>query len=61
PSLLPTLVLTSTSRGETVASLTGPTVALLNSRYNNASHNQHYGTKDFSSRAKDLLDGFRKW
>ncbi|MDO3436344.1 hypothetical protein QWJ46_27165, partial [Rhizobium sp. CBN3] len=23
--------------------------------------NQHYGTKDFSSRAKDLLDGFRKW
>jgi hypothetical protein len=32
-SLLPTLTLTSASKSETVASLTGPTVALLNSRY----------------------------
>ncbi|WP_210167014.1 hypothetical protein, partial [Rhizobium acidisoli] len=37
--------LTSTSKGETVASLTGPTVALLNSSYNNISHKQIYGTR----------------
>ena len=38
-SLLPTLALTSVSRGETVASLTGPTVALLNSPYRDLRHN----------------------
>ncbi|WP_225246465.1 proline racemase family protein [Agrobacterium tomkonis] len=36
--------MTSASRGETVASLTGPTVALLNSPYIQRSHKINYGT-----------------
>jgi hypothetical protein len=43
-SLLPTLVLTSASRGETVASLTGPTFALLNLPYTPVRRKQIYGT-----------------
>jgi hypothetical protein len=38
------LALTSASRGETVASLTGPTVALLNSPYNRKFDKLYYGT-----------------
>ncbi|WP_247749409.1 hypothetical protein [Rhizobium sp. L245/93] len=43
-SLVPTLMLTSASKGETVACLTGPTVALLNSRYMSKLRKVGYGT-----------------
>jgi hypothetical protein len=38
-------MLTSASKGETVASLTGPTVGLLNSHYTASLHKKDYGTK----------------